>query len=152
MRFSIVLSAVLALLVAGQALGANTVNFELLLGGDNHAADWKAPPAPTFLPTPYSGGDASDGQILDRTADAATHILNWAATVTADTGLGPEINGLANIVFDLSVEDDQGQVVDLPAGPADCLTGPHTVVGNMSHAGRIVSTFEWCAQHAGIIR
>lgn len=99
-KFIFVLIAVFG--VASTAWGASQVTYTLGLGGENHAADIKAGNYQFFNP-----GIATDNETFVLGAD-----LTWDVTIAASgvqdsgSGVGYEIQGVANFVFDLELHQD----------------------------------------------
>jgi len=110
------LVAVLALVVAGQAMAQSTITYTLELGGDNHVADYEDGLYPQYTRLP--NGDL-DGQTYN-----VGDTINWAALVevggTHQGGLGDGLApaGAANLVFTLELKDASGTVLLSAGGPA----------------------------------
>lgn len=109
--------ALVALLAGSVAFGASQVVYTLEIGGDNHADLWEANQAPTFTKGITSGTLA--GEIPN--GDSVT----WAVRVTVGgyhAGGGNGIDGkvpygAANLVFDLELYDNGGNLVAVGAAP-----------------------------------
>lgn len=108
MRTSLKVTAVVALVIGAQALGASVATYTLHLNGDNAAyanyrAAWKA--GSPILYTLPANSDADD-----QTVTAAD--VNWAVKVklvgNSTAGLSPNKipTGLANVVFDLELHQN----------------------------------------------
>jgi hypothetical protein len=96
--------AVLAACLAGPAFGASKISYIATMGGDNHAADWKA-----STRTQYSGADEADGQYFQKTLPVPYAIKLKAEGVHSQSGHasdGFEIYGAANCVFNVELYKD----------------------------------------------
>lgn len=96
--------AVLAACLAGPAFGASKISYIATMGGDNHAADWKA-----STRTQYSGADEADGQYFQKTLPVPYAIKLKAEGVHSQPGHasdGFEIYGAANCVFNVELYKD----------------------------------------------
>ena len=110
-------SAIVALLFGGQALGQSTMMFTLGLGGDNHVALWEELADTRFT--------APDPNVLTY---GSGEVVPWSVEVMVlgDHSLGWTPNGVSNLVFHLEVIDlATGQLAAVgataltPGPPAD---------------------------------
>lgn len=105
MMRTLTVAAGIALLLTGVAMGQTSVAYTLGVGGDNHAAAWKA--NPTVVPA-FTPGTASSP--LDITS-LSTITWDVAATVTGGTTVDTTYYpcmGLANGVFDVTLYEADG--------------------------------------------
>lgn len=109
--------ALVALLAGSVAFGASQVVYTLEVGGNNNADLWEANQAPTFVKGITSGTLA--GTIPN--GDSVT----WAVRVTVGgyhsgggTGIDGKVPyGAANLVFDVELYDNAGNLVSVGAAP-----------------------------------
>jgi hypothetical protein len=117
------MSVVAAMLLSSAALGASFISYELQLGGDPDVVGWEDSGFPPVNPQ-YSAGDPTDGQVFDLTVQDPVTVVTWDAVVSAggshenptwDGGFLSDgisqINGVANLVFDLELREGT------PGGP-----------------------------------
>ena len=108
--------AMVALLTGSVAFGASQIVYTLELGGNNHADLWEANQAPTFTQGVTSGVPVVGTQV-------GKPDLTWAVRVTVggvhsgDPGNGVVPYGAANLVFDLELYDNGGNLVAVGAAP-----------------------------------
>jgi hypothetical protein len=100
--------ALCVLLLAGvPALAASSVALTAEVGGDNHAAQWKANTKQAF-----SGGSSTAGQVFPQGG-----FITWDVRVTASgtqaagAGAGSPIYGAANVVFNIELRDASNNLV-----------------------------------------
>ena len=93
-------SAVVSIMVAGQAFGASQVSFELELGGDNHAGDIQAQNY-----TAFTSGSTADGQQF-----AENSTLTWAVRISS-SGVQDSGNGAGFAHQGVEARDDRGAVL-----------------------------------------
>jgi len=94
-------ACVLAALLAGTANSQSFVSYTVQLGGDNHAAEWKAGQRVMYTP-----GGADDDQVY-----SVGEVVNWDVVVEAggvhvmpgSPSDGFPIQGAANLVYDLEL-------------------------------------------------
>jgi hypothetical protein len=117
--------ALVALLTAGMAYGQSQVKYALELGGDNHTDQWEAAQAPTFT----SG-------VTDNTKTVGQNSsITWAVRVTVSgthsgtPGDNKPAIGAANLVFDLGLYDNAGNLVQVGAAPMACSVGTPGAAG-----------------------
>jgi hypothetical protein len=133
-------ASIVALLMAGTAVAQTTVQLELEIGGDNHAADLKVNNFVLYTP-----GSTADGQQIDINT---TPILNYGvrAIVSGDHD-GYQAKGVANLVMDLELRvgiDDTGPIAGAEffssyhdaAGSCADFTPPVDQVALIGHCGR----------------
>lgn len=95
---TVMLASVMAVLVAGSAMGQSVVAFELELGGDNHGVGCVGPG------TAFTSGTTAETEVY-----APGTQITWAARLSAagtqvgGNGSGFACKGAANIVFDLEL-------------------------------------------------
>jgi len=87
-------------ILAGQTLGASNLTYTLQLGGDNHAAEWKAGTKLMYTP-----GDPTDNQSFQPGVITWDVKIEASGTQDSGNGAGYEIEGVANFVFYLSLHE-----------------------------------------------
>jgi len=97
-RRGVALAGVVSCLTVGPALAASNISYILEVGGDNHAAAYKA-----GTPQLYTSGTTEDGVTL------GGPVINWAIRVAVSgvqengNGAGQPVMGAANLVCDLEL-------------------------------------------------
>lgn len=116
---SLKLGAAALLLAGGVAFAQSKIVYTLELGGDNKAELYEQGQEPTFVSGASSGVYVMGEGELD---------LTWAVRVSVggthqgDPGDGLNVHGAANLVFDLHLLDDQGNLVaDFGAAEMSCV-------------------------------
>jgi len=135
------LATAVLILVAAPALADSLIEYELQLGGDNHASDIKADP---IVRTAYTAGNPADGQTFE------AGDLNWATTIqvsgthsqSGHPSDGLATQGVANFVFDLELRE--GSATGPLVSTADFYSSIHDGTGALTCApgGR-----DWMAGH-----
>lgn len=131
MMNSLRIGALVAVLAAGQALGATTMSYTLELGGNNQAATWKNPASCSnadAFPL-FASGSTADGQVYQQ-----GDVITWAAKVAVSgdiNGIAP--HGAANMVINLALTKD-GQPVQIGAGSAST-AGFYSTINNGDNSG-----------------
>ena len=122
MKSSIKVAAAMALLTGGAAFAGSTMEYQVGLGGDNHAALWEAGQLPAYTRHADPGADKTYN-IGD--------VINWDVLVyvygthSGDLGDGLPAGGAANMVFDLELWKD-GSLVSTFANAAMSAGQPTT--------------------------
>ncbi len=131
MMNSLRIGALVAVLAAGQVLGATTMSYTLELGGNNQAATWKNPASCSnadAFPL-FASGSTADGQVYQQ-----GDVITWAAKVAVSgdiNGIAP--HGAANMVINLALTKD-GQPVQIGAGSAST-AGFYSTINNGDNSG-----------------
>lgn len=96
----------IALLLAGTAMGQSTITYTLEIGGDNHVADWENPSM--IVTTPFTNGSATPG-VQQGPAPVTWNVVAACSGTHSSDSMATQ--GIANVVFNLTLKDSGGNVV-----------------------------------------
>jgi hypothetical protein len=109
MSKQLLVAGIVACLICAPLMAQSVISYEIHLGGDNHYLAWENFENPAFTPGTLTDGAVFDCDVIDCTT------LTWDVTVMV-AGLhstdGFDTHGAANLVFDLELQDNQGQLVE----------------------------------------